>query len=186
MPKKVDHDQYRRELVSGCVELFAASGYSALTIRAIARGLGVSTGTLYHYFPNKQAIFMAVVESITELDSFASEGLLELDPNDRLDAVLRYVDENRARFAQHLMVLTEVIRVEDEDGPVLRVVRAATQDYIAGVTAILELPNLQAGRLVLSMINGVLFHEMPEGPGVRVRFADLAQGIRGMLIGLAT
>lgn len=57
MPKLVDHDQYRAELLAKCFDLFTSRGYAAITMRQIAIGLGVSTGTLYHYFKNKETIF---------------------------------------------------------------------------------------------------------------------------------
>ena len=57
MPKIVDHEQYRKELLGKCFDLFAQKGYGSITMRQIAQGLGVSTGTLYHYFPSKQALF---------------------------------------------------------------------------------------------------------------------------------
>ena len=37
-------------------------------MRQIAGGLKVSTGTLYHYFPNKQALFEQLVEEICQQD----------------------------------------------------------------------------------------------------------------------
>lgn len=57
MPKIVDHDQYRAELLAKSFDLFTSHGYAAITMRQIAIGLGVSTGTLYHYFKNKETIF---------------------------------------------------------------------------------------------------------------------------------
>jgi AcrR family transcriptional regulator len=57
MPKIVDHDRYRKELLGKSFHLFAQQGYAAIAMRQLAEGLGVSTGTLYHYFPSKQAIF---------------------------------------------------------------------------------------------------------------------------------
>ncbi len=57
MPKVIDHDQYRAELLAKSFELFTSRGYAAITMRQIAIGLGVSTGTLYHYFKNKETIF---------------------------------------------------------------------------------------------------------------------------------
>lgn len=187
MPKIVDHEKVQRQLVSGCVELFAARGYAALTMREAAKGLGVSTGTLYHYFPSKQALFMAVVQHVVELDTFGVDELLALDPVDRLDAVLRYVDRHRARFLQHVMVLTEVVRLEEEAGPVLQAVRAASQAYVLGLMALLQLPSPGAARMILATINGVMLHDLFEGqPLSPTRFADLAPAIRGMLNGLST
>lgn len=68
MPKIVNHEQYRKELLSKCFDLFAAKGYAAITMRQISAGLKVSTGTLYHYFPNKQALFEQLVEEISQQD----------------------------------------------------------------------------------------------------------------------
>lgn len=56
------------ELLRAAGEVFAESGYSATTTNAIAARAGVSPGTLYQYFPNKDAIADAVaVEYTTEL-----------------------------------------------------------------------------------------------------------------------
>jgi len=62
MPKIVNRDAYRDELLSGCFSVFARYGYDKVTMRKIAQVLGVSTGTLYHYFPNKQAIIKALFD----------------------------------------------------------------------------------------------------------------------------
>jgi len=60
LPRIVDHDARRAELLDGAFELFAERGWSALTMRGIARELGVSTGTLYHYFEGKVAMAQAM------------------------------------------------------------------------------------------------------------------------------
>ena len=61
MPKIVDHDRYRAELLEKCFDLFTSRGYGAITMRQIAIGLGVSTGTLYHYFGKKETLFEQMV-----------------------------------------------------------------------------------------------------------------------------
>ncbi|PLZ35065.1 TetR family transcriptional regulator, partial [Fischerella thermalis WC542] len=68
MPKIVDHEQYRKELLMKSFDLFAQKGYAAITMRDIAKELGVSTGTLYHYFSNKKALFLQLVEEQTRQD----------------------------------------------------------------------------------------------------------------------
>src|SRR5688500_11535946 len=48
-------------------------GYRATTMRQIADRAGVSTGNVYHHFPDKEAIFTELVEEyrqITESDRF--------------------------------------------------------------------------------------------------------------------
>lgn len=64
MPKVVDHEKYRDELLLRCFDLFSSRGYSNVTMREIAGELNVSTGSLYYYFPNKQAILQQMFEVI--------------------------------------------------------------------------------------------------------------------------
>ena len=68
MPKIVDRERYRNELLDRCFSLFTDPGYAAISMRQIAERLGVSTGTLYHYFDSKQAIFEKMVLSRIEKD----------------------------------------------------------------------------------------------------------------------
>ena len=69
MPKIVDHDARREEILQKCFGLFAEQGYSALTMREIAQHLKVSTGTLYHYFDGKFSLFEAMFHWIGDRDT---------------------------------------------------------------------------------------------------------------------
>jgi AcrR family transcriptional regulator len=53
MPKKVDHEARREELVLAAWRVIAARGIDEVTIREIARESGYSSGVLAHYFKNK-------------------------------------------------------------------------------------------------------------------------------------
>ncbi len=75
MPKIVDHEKYRNELLSGSFACFADKGYSQLTMRDLAKHLGVSTGTLYHYFPSKEMIFEQLVDYQAEQDILLASSL---------------------------------------------------------------------------------------------------------------
>ena len=68
MPKIVDHDKQRQEMILECFELFSKKGFSNVTMREIANELNVSTGSLYHYFPTKNAIFHHMINYIVERD----------------------------------------------------------------------------------------------------------------------
>ncbi len=63
MPKIVDRERYRKQLLQQSFELFAEIGYGNITMRQLAQKLAVSTGTLYHYFPSKEAMFLQLVLS---------------------------------------------------------------------------------------------------------------------------
>jgi len=48
-------------LLRAGAQLFAEHGYHGTGMRDIATAAGVSIGALYHYFPSKEAIFLAVL-----------------------------------------------------------------------------------------------------------------------------
>ncbi|MFP4152014.1 MAG: TetR/AcrR family transcriptional regulator [Alkalispirochaeta sp.] len=59
MPKIVDHEAYRNEIADRAVEVFRRRGYAGIGMREMARELGMSKSALYHYFPSKDALFLA-------------------------------------------------------------------------------------------------------------------------------
>jgi AcrR family transcriptional regulator len=68
MPKKVDHEARREELVLAAWRVIAAHGIDEATIREIARESGYSSGVLAHYFENKDDLLAhALVLSHTRI-----------------------------------------------------------------------------------------------------------------------
>jgi AcrR family transcriptional regulator len=56
-------DERPREICAAALEVFAEKGFAAAKLDEIARRAGVSKGTLYLYFKDKQELFRAVVRS---------------------------------------------------------------------------------------------------------------------------
>ncbi|MDV6011680.1 TetR/AcrR family transcriptional regulator [Haloechinothrix sp. LS1_15] len=50
----------RRDILASAERLLEQSGYAGLTMRAIAAGAGVSSGTVYQYFSGKEDVFVAL------------------------------------------------------------------------------------------------------------------------------
>jgi AcrR family transcriptional regulator len=65
-PRKRPRQQRARAtweaVLDAAAQLFEAAGYQAATTNAIAARAGVSIGSLYQYFPNKDAILLALAE----------------------------------------------------------------------------------------------------------------------------
>ena len=51
-----------RQILEGATAAFLELGYEGTSVDEIARRAGVSKGTLYNYFPDKSALFAAIVE----------------------------------------------------------------------------------------------------------------------------
>ncbi len=64
-------------ILTAAQRLFAQVGYPAVSMRVLARELGLSPATLYHYYPTKQALLEAMSFAIAERFLSASEGLAE-------------------------------------------------------------------------------------------------------------
>lgn len=69
----------RRQLIVGAaVTLIAARGYWKLSMQEVADASGVSVGGLFHHFPTKEALLVAVLEHRDEMDRQALHRLLAL------------------------------------------------------------------------------------------------------------
>jgi AcrR family transcriptional regulator len=55
-------DARPEEIVEAALAVFAEKGFSAARLDDLAKGAGVSKGTLYLYFADKEALFKAVVQ----------------------------------------------------------------------------------------------------------------------------
>src|SRR5215475_5457688 len=70
-------------ILEAAAQVFERHGYRAGTTNWIAERAGVSIGSLYQYFPNKDAIVMELARRhIAQLDEAASAGLQALVDHD--------------------------------------------------------------------------------------------------------
>lgn len=82
-------ERTRQRLLECAIAAFAASGYQATSVSAIARAAGVTPAAAYAHFPAKTALFEAAVDAdaATLLDE-AMGGLAPGPPRDRLLALM--------------------------------------------------------------------------------------------------
>src|SRR6059058_779733 len=58
--------QNRQKLLEAARKVFAEKGYGEATARDIVRETDLATGTFYNYFADKQEIFMALLDEMSE------------------------------------------------------------------------------------------------------------------------
>ncbi len=56
-------NEVAKRIMDNALPLFSDHGYSGVSMRAIAAAAGLTIGTLYHYFPNKEALYLAVLQA---------------------------------------------------------------------------------------------------------------------------
>jgi AcrR family transcriptional regulator len=127
---RLDVEERRRRLLELGTTLFARHDYDELSMAAIAREAGISKALLYHYFPSKQAYFVATLEqTAVEL-----AGLIAPDPDlppaeqlaGSLDAFLGWVEGNGDGYAKLVRGAGAVPDVRE----VMEEVREATAELI--------------------------------------------------------
>lgn len=118
-----------RETVAAILEaaarVFEAHGYAAGTTNRIAARAGVSIGSLYEYFPNKDAIVVALAERELESERAEITRLLEATRGEALAVVLRRFVEGVVGFhlrrpGLHRMLFDEAEHPPEAHACVLR------------------------------------------------------------------
>jgi AcrR family transcriptional regulator len=90
MPKVVDHDAKRAQLVAAASRVIAQQGLAAATLRTVANAAGCTTGLLTHYFRDRHALLVAALRSAHEAAALRmfQRANAERNPLRRLRAVL--------------------------------------------------------------------------------------------------
>lgn len=112
MPKRVDHDQRRRELADAVCRVVAREGVETVSLRLVAAEAGWSIGSMRYYFATKAELLAFalghVADRIAErLERRARAG----GPLDRLQAVLiELLPLDEGRREEHLVWLAFTAR----------------------------------------------------------------------------
>jgi AcrR family transcriptional regulator len=170
MPKIVDHEERRRELVAAVVRVIKRDGIERCTLRSVARESGYSSGVLAHYFVDKDDLLTAALRlSHERIYARIAE---KLEPLAGLAAVREFVLDNlpldEERLTETQLELTYWARALG-DARVLEVqrreaerLRAMLVDVLAeargrGEITATEPVHVLAERL-LAFIDGVSLH----------------------------
>ncbi len=79
-PKGTLRQQQKKEtralILDSAQHIFARDGFEKTTIRAVAHGAGVGLGTIFNYFPNKQALLVSsLLDDINKTKTLAFRNL---------------------------------------------------------------------------------------------------------------
>ena len=94
-------------LLNTAAEEFARQGYDQANINTISTKAGFAKGTIYNYFPSKQALLLALIDSIAQehLEYLRSAILTVDDPTSRLECFFQAGFEYVARHMHRARVM---------------------------------------------------------------------------------
>jgi AcrR family transcriptional regulator len=171
LPKQARSEATLEAVLEAAAQVFERHGYAAGTTNRIAERAGVSIGSLYQYFPNKDAILVALVRRHLAESTAVLEPLLErLKHGASFDQVLPDVVE--AMVAMHALApgLHRVLFEETQLPPSIRAELDALEDRLVDIAANALPGDLHdarlSGRIVISAIEGLthrLILRLPTG-----------------------
>ena len=105
------------EILEEAFEEFSLRGYAGTRLEDVARRAGVTKGTIYVYFPTKEAVFTAMIEAFSKRMAARFEAFLATAPQeagDFVEAMLEFlyglVTEDPQACRMMLLVLGEAAR----------------------------------------------------------------------------
>ncbi len=100
----------RQQIVDAAIDVFLRHGYSATTLLKVAEEAGVIRATIYSHFPDKEALFAAIIEELTinRLGPNLEESIQDLSPREFV-LFLRDMVKRRSKDKQYLALLRTVI-----------------------------------------------------------------------------
>jgi len=177
--------EQRKKILDASVSIFARKGFSATKMADIATAADISYGLLYHYFTNKEHIFVTLVQDDLEATARLMQNALKQPgtPWDRLHWLISQILQGIQHDPESFMVILQAFTNEAIPQELKGVIYRSIQNS-AGVLTQLILDGQAAGQIVaddplrlvrvlLACIQGLateaIFHEYVSA----VRFPDV-------------
>lgn len=83
-------EQTRERLLNTAADMFSEQGYAGVSMREIARMMGITQAAIYHHFPSKDDLYVAAVTFVFEQQTLEiSEQMSTIDgPAERLELMI--------------------------------------------------------------------------------------------------
>jgi AcrR family transcriptional regulator len=110
-------ERSRAQILEAALRLFSHQGYRGTSIREIAEAAGISTGNLYHQFPDKESLFRTLLDqywqAIESPDFPFNRALASGAFPDDLEALGRAARESVDRYKPYVaLIYVDVVEFE--------------------------------------------------------------------------
>ena len=158
VPKRVDHEQRRAEIVRALWTVINGRGIEGVTYQAVAGAAGISVGRVQHYFDSKEELVRAGCRAIVERATRTySERVRSLDPWSALLELLTEPIPRTETFRRGAAVWYAYMARGVVDPEIGEIVSDASRGTVAEAASLLEsahAPPSEAERLV-GLSNGL-------------------------------
>lgn len=118
-------DDEQEKILRNAGEEFADNGYAQASLNAIIEKAGISKGSLYYYFENKEDLFAtvlerAVAEVVEHIGGFSIQELTEENFWEELERVVMEVAAYTGRHPWYMRILRLFYRVRDSQPGAVR------------------------------------------------------------------
>jgi AcrR family transcriptional regulator len=116
-PRQVRAELTRERILTAAAHVFAEHGYAAGTTNRIAERARISIGSLYQYFPNKDAILAEILVQHIDRGTWTAADELDLSPGTleaTVRALIRDAVDNHRDDPRLLRVMIEEAPVSQE------------------------------------------------------------------------
>lgn len=181
----------REQILDAAMRVFAQKGFSKATNRDVAREAGITTGLIYYYFENKEALLQAVLEtrSPAQLMTQITPEMLEQPPEVLLPMlVMRVLDivESEQFVSIIRVILPEMLHNSDTSAittTLFQRILSFFEQYIhiqisKGTLCANIQPRLVVQLLISSVMGFVLRRQIIGDPSVQLyTHAEIAQTV---------
>jgi len=176
-------DEQKKELIiSSATKLFAEKGYHATSIQDIVAESGLSVGTIYLYFSNKEEIFNALLDG--GVDSFVEELFQKVIPGDsNIDLASQFgktiIDALKSNISVVTVLANELSFQEKLQGFYSRIAKAIADRYMGTndeetLYKLLNMSKKEFYALVTILISGLTNAiRLSAGPNPKMRMKDI-------------
>lgn len=184
------YDRRRAEVVLEAARVFATRGYDQTSVGDLADALGLAAGSLYHYFPSKEQLLIAICDQLMDpLLAQARELVAGEDPADvQLRALVRLWVAHVVAHRDHMLAFQQERHVI-ERGERWRKVREDRKRFERLVEDVLRrarddgATRVDDHRIALAALLGMVNHTAQwHRPRGRLSPAEIADGYADLVL----
>ena len=110
----VDKVQKRRDIALSCNDLLLEKGIKKLTVAEVAKTAGVSKGSIYDYFENKEDIVFEIIRN--DIEQYQKELNEKFDPNatirEKVFLLFDFLLSDHEEFEKHQNIYKEYMSID--------------------------------------------------------------------------